>query len=194
MPAVAEAKREATLESISKCIRVCVKCPLHESRTLAVPGEGTPGARFMIIGEGPGKDEDRTGHPFVGSAGAYLDHVLEGTGIERADFFITNIIKCRPPNNRTPRAIEVLTCTSNYLFKQIELVDPELIILLGLTAVKKMLNLKSVDEARGKIIESNGRRFMASYHPAARFYREDLSKKIKADFAKIKAELVRLSK
>jgi len=174
-------------------IRLCTQCPLCQSRTVAVPGEGDPRAEFMIIGEAPGKDEDKTGHPFVGSAGRYLDHVLEGTGIQRSDFFITNIVKCRPPNNRTPKASEIDTCISNYLTEQIELIDPHLILLLGLVAVKTMLSKKSVDEARGRVIELEGRKYVASYHPAARFYREDLRDKIAADFALLKRELKKFS-
>jgi uracil-DNA glycosylase len=146
----------------------------------------------MLIGEGPGKQEDQTGRPFVGSAGHYLDHVLKGTTFTRASFFITNIVKCRPPSNRTPKALEVDTCTSLYLFKQIELVRPKLIFLLGSTAVKKMLGLKSVEEARGRIIEHDGHKYLASYHPAVRFYREDLAKKIKEDFQLLTRELKKL--
>jgi DNA polymerase len=145
----------------------------------------------MIIGEGPGKDEDQSGHAFVGSAGRYLDHVLEGTGIQRTDFFITNIVKCRPPANRPPKSLEIETCTGNYLFKQIELIDPEMILVLGSVAVKKMLGLKTVEEARGGVLRSEGRKYIASYHPAARYYREDLAAKIKADFALFKRELLK---
>jgi uracil-DNA glycosylase family 4 len=181
------------LEQLAECICVCVKCPLHTSRTVAVPGDGSIASKFMIIGEGPGRDEDRTGHPFVGASGKYLDHVLQGSGLDRADFFITNIVKCRPPNNRVPKAIEILTCTSTYLFKQIELVDPKMIILLGGTAVKKMLGVKSVEEARGRVVEANGRKYMATYHPASRFYREDLAEKIEQDFAFIRRELQKCS-
>lgn len=177
------------LEELAECIRVCVKCPLHTSRTLAVPGDGSTASKFMIMGEGPGRDEDRSGHPFVGASGKYLDHVLEGSGLERSDFFITNIVKCRPPINRVPKSMEILTCTSSYLFKQIELVDPKMIILLGGTAVKRMLGLKSVEEGRGRVIESNGRKFVVTYHPASRFYREDLAEKIEKDFKFITKEL-----
>src|SRR6266571_3372498 len=113
----AKANPERRLNQLAAQIRVCVKCPLWHSRTLAVPGDGAPAARYMMIGEGPGKDEDKAGHPFVGSAGRYLDHVLEGNGVSRADFFITNIVKCRPPKN-SPKADEIQTCTSNYLFEQ----------------------------------------------------------------------------
>jgi len=181
------------LEQLAKKIRVCIKCPLHASRTLAVPGEGKPTAKVMVIGEAPGKQEDQTGRPFIGNAGRYLDHVLEGTSLERTDFFITNIVKCRPPSNRTPKVEEVETCTSLYLFEQIRLLDPELILLLGTLAVKKMLGLKTVEEARGRFIENEGRKYLASYHPAVRFYREDLAQKIKEDFALLKKELKALA-
>lgn len=145
----------------------------------------------MIIGEGPGKQEDQTGRPFVGNAGRYLDHVLEGTPFTRADFFITNIVKCRPPSNRSPKTPEIETSTSLYLFKQIDLLNPSLILLLGSVAVKKMLGVKSVEEARGRVIKRENRRYLATYHPAVRFYREDLSQKIKEDFELLKRELER---
>jgi len=182
----------ARLEQLAKQIHVCVKCPLHESRTQAVPGDGKRSAKVMIIGEGPGRDEDKSGHPFVGASGRFLDHVLQGTGIERKDLFITNIVKCRPPNNRTPRKDEVDTCTSNYLFEQIELIDPKLIVLLGVVAAKKLLNVKNINEARGRIIERDGRKYLVTYHPAVRFYREDLSEKIKEDFALLQREILAL--
>src|SRR5438105_12523903 len=150
------------LDDLAKRIRICVKCPLHESRTRAVPGEGKITARAMIIGEAPGKQEDQSGRPFVGNAGRYLDHVLEGTPFTRADFFITNTVKCRPPSNRTPKTPEMETCTSLYLFEQIKLLNPKLILLLGSVAVKKMLGLKTVEEARGRMIEHEGRKYLAS--------------------------------
>jgi len=177
------------LTQLAKRIRVCTQCPLHQSRTLAVPGEGKPTAKVMIIGEAPGKKEDETGQPFVGNAGRYLDHVLEGTPFTRADFFITNIVKCRPPSNRPPKTPEMETCTSLYLSGQIKLLNPALILLLGSVAVKKMLGLKSVEEARGRVIKRENRKYLASYHPAVRFYREDLAQKIKEDFALLKREL-----
>jgi DNA polymerase len=180
------------IEELAAQIRVCTRCPLCRSRTLAVPGEGNTTAPVMIIGEGPGSSEDRTGRPFVGNAGRYLDHVLEGSGFDRSHFFITNIVKCRPPSNRTPKAGEIETCTSLYLNRQIEQIDPKLILLLGSVAVKKMLGARNVEEVRGKIIEQRGRRYLASYHPAVRFYREDLAQKIKLDFTLLMKELKRL--
>jgi len=190
---VAKAAKAVRLEALAAQIRVCTKCPLCQSRTLAVPGDGKTSARVMLIGEAPGREEDETGNPFVGAAGRFLDHVLEGTGINRDDLFITNIVKCRPPNNRTPRAGEVETCTSNYLFEQIELINPALIMLLGGVAAKKMLGVKSVNEARGRVIEHEGRQYLVGYHPAVRFYREDLGEKVKEDFALLKRVLKKLS-
>jgi len=186
-------RRSLRLEQLADEIRTCVKCPLHESRTHAVPGDGKPTAQVMIIGEAPGRDEDRSGHPFVGAAGRFLNSVLEGTGLDRADLFITNTVKCRPPNNRTPRRDEVETCTSNYLFQQIELVNPRLIMLLGAVAAKKVLGVKSISEARGRVIEHDGRRYVVGYHPAVRFYREDLAAKVHEDFALLKREMEKLA-
>ena len=185
-------KKVQQLEELAAQIRVCTKCPLCESRTRAVPGDGKSSAKVLIIGEAPGREEDESGHPFVGAAGRFLDHVLEGTGLDRSDFFITNTVKCRPPRNRTPKKLEVDTCTSIYLFKQIELVNPKLILLLGGVAAKKMLGVKSLGEARGRIIEREGRKYLAGYHPAVRFYREDLGEKVKEDFARLKRELKKL--
>jgi DNA polymerase len=184
-----ETRRAVRLEQLAEEIGSCVKCRLHESRTQAVPGEGSLKAQVMIIGEAPGRDEDRTGHPFVGAAGRFLDSVFEGTGINRANLFITNTVKCRPPGNRTPRKEEVDTCTSNYLFMQIELVNPQLIMLLGAVAAKAVLGLKSITGARGRVIDRDGRKYVVGYHPAVRFYRDDLAAKVHEDFALLKREL-----
>ncbi|HEV2666012.1 MAG TPA: uracil-DNA glycosylase [Blastocatellia bacterium] len=189
---MAKAAKAGRLEALAAQIRVCTKCPLCQSRTIAVPGDGKASARVMLIGEAPGREEDETGHPFVGAAGRFLDQVLEGTGIDRGDLFITNIVKCRPPNNRPPRVGEVETCTSSYLFEQIDLIDPALIVLLGGVAAKKMLGVKSVNEARGRVIERDGRRYLVGYHPAVRFYREDLGEKVKEDFALLKRVLKKM--
>lgn len=185
----ANANKTRRLGQLAKAIRVCTKCPLHQARTHAVPGDGSPSAKVMIIGEAPGKDEDQSGHPFVGASGRFLNHILEGTHLVREDLFITNIVKCRPPKNRTPKQNEIDTCTSLYLFKQIELIDPRLIVLLGVVAAKTILHVKSINEARGRLIERDGRQYLVTYHPAVRFYREDLSDKIKEDFALLQSAL-----
>src|SRR5215831_15148854 len=180
------------LEALATQIRSCVQCPLHATRTKAVPGEGSLSARVMLIGEAPGRDEDRRGQPFVGAAGRFLDEVLAGSGVNRGDLFITNTVKCRPENNRTPRKREVDTCTSLYLFEQIELVNPALIMLLGSVAAKKLLGVSSVNEARGKVIEYHDRKYLVGYHPAASFYRDDMGANVRQDFALLRQELHKL--
>jgi DNA polymerase len=185
-------KKAQRLEEIADQIRVCTLCRLCESRTLAVPGDGKPSAKVMIVGEGPGKDEDRTGHPFVGATGRFLDQVLEGTGIDRRDLFITNTVKCRPPKNRTPKRDEVEICTSTYLFEQMALIKPKLVMLLGAVAAKRVLGVASVKEARGRVIEQDGRRHIVGYHPAVRFYREDLGELVREDFALLASETKKL--
>ena len=186
---MAKSKKDKRLEELAQQIRVCTKCPLYESRENAVPGEGKSNAKVMIIGEAPGREEDESGRPFVGATGRFLNEVLSGSGIDRDDFFITNTVKCRPPKNRTPRKLEIETCTSNYLFEQIELVNPRLIMLLGAVASKTVLGVKSINEARGKVIEREGRKFIVGYHPAVRFYRDDLKQKVYEDFALLKSEM-----
>jgi uracil-DNA glycosylase len=190
--AMSKRQRAEKLEEMSEAIRVCTKCPLWQSRTIAVPGDGKYSSPVMIVGEAPGKEEDESGKPFVGSAGRYLDHVLEGTGLDRRDFFITNTVKCRPPKNRVPKALEIKTCTSHYLFNQIELIGPKLIMLLGAVAAKTVLGLKSIGEARGRVIEKDGRKYIVGYHPASRFYREDLGAKVKEDFELLREEAQKL--
>jgi DNA polymerase len=190
MPRLQEAER---LEALAIQIRSCVQCPLHASRTKAVPGEGSPSARVMLIGEAPGRDEDQRGQPFVGAAGRFLDQMLAGSGVDRGDLFITNTVKCRPENNRTPRKREIDTCTSLYLFEQIELINPALIMLLGSVATKKLLGVTSVNEVRGRVIEHNNRKYLAGYHPAASFYRDDMAENIRQDFALLRQELQKLA-
>lgn len=190
---MAKSKKTRRLEELAGQICVCTKCPLWESRTNAVPGDGKFTSRVMIIAEAPGREEDESGHPFVGAAGRYLDHVLEGTGLVRSDFFITNTVKCRPPENRTPERLEVDTCTSNYLFEQIELINPQLVVLLGGVAAKKLLGVKTINEARGKLIAHDERNYLVGYHPAVRFYREDLGQKVKEDFALLKRVLKKMT-
>lgn len=176
------------LSKLAAQIRRCTRCPLHESRTMAVPGEGTPTARVMLIGEAPGRDEDASGSPFVGAAGRFLDQVLAGTGLARSDLFITNIVKCRPPKNRMPRKLEIDTCISHYLFAQIEKVDPRFIVLLGAVAAKTVLGTRRVTDVRGKTFEKDGRLYFLTYHPAVRYYRDDLAEIVKKDFETLKDE------
>ena len=190
MPRLQEAER---LEALATQIRICVQCALHATRTKTVPGEGAPSARVMLIGEAPGREEDQRGQPFVGAAGRFLDEMLAGSGVDRREIFITNTVKCRPENNRPPRKREVDTCTSLYLFEQIELINPALIMVLGSVATKKLLGVNSVNEVRGRVIEHNNRKYLAGYHPAASFYREDMAENIRQDFALLRQELQKLA-
>jgi uracil-DNA glycosylase len=175
-------KEARQLDTLATQIRGCMQCPLHTSRTLAVPGNGPPSARVMLIGEAPGREEDKHGQPFVGAAGRFLEEMLADSRIARRDLFITNTVKCRPPNNRTPRKLEVDTCTSLYLLAQIELVNPALIMLLGSVAAKKLLGVPSVAAARGRVITHNKRQYLVGYHPAASFYRDDIAAYVREDF------------
>jgi DNA polymerase len=179
------------LAELAVAIRGCLKCPLSTSRTQAVPGEGEGSATVMLIGEAPGRDEDLRGRPFVGAAGRLLDQTLAANGLDRHACFITNIVKCRPPNNRTPRKGEIDTCTSHYLVEQIALVNPKVIMLLGGVAAKTLLGVKSVNEARGHLVEQDNRTYIVGYHPAATFYRDDLIDKLKEDFALLTHALAR---
>ncbi len=181
------ASRKEQLDKLTWAIQHCTKCPLWESRTHAVPGDGPLSAKAMLIGEGPAEEEDEEGHAFVGPAGRYLDHVLEEHDLERSDFFITNLTKCRAPKERGPNTSEIETCTSNYLFKQMDLIGPDVIMLLGSTAAGFLLDdFQSIKEARGEVIEQDGRRYMVSYHPAARFYREEMGERLSEDIAQLK--------
>jgi DNA polymerase len=172
--------RLAELAEQSRC---CTLCPLHTSRTHAVPGDGKVTAKVMLIGEAPGREEDQSGRPFVGAAGRFLDRVLAEHGLDRQELFITNVVKCRPAQNRAPRKGERDTCVSHYLAEQIALIDPVVIMLLGSIAAQQLLGVKSVNEARGRLIAHNQRHYVVGYHPAAMFYREDMAAKVYEDFA-----------
>jgi DNA polymerase len=156
-----------SLEELHKSIGSCTKCILSKERNRFVFGTGNPNADVMCIGEGPGAEEDKQGYPFVGRAGQLLTDILKAIKFSRDDVFIANIVKCRPPGNRTPLSSEMETC-SPYLLKQIELIKPKLILCLGLTAVQGLLNKKdSLTSMRGKVFEFKGAKVMVTYHPAA---------------------------
>ncbi|MES2123181.1 MAG: uracil-DNA glycosylase [Gemmatimonadota bacterium] len=157
----------ATLEAVATVVAGCTACPLCSGRTLTVPGEGNPAARLMLIGEGPGETEDRTGRPFVGRAGELLDKILENIETPRGDVFIANVVKCRPPRNRAPLPDERAACMP-YLHRQIELVRPRVLLALGSTAAEAMLGVKKpLGELRLKVHEWNGIPLVVTYHPAA---------------------------
>lgn len=145
----------------------CKKCRLCNSRTKVVIGTGNKNAKIMFIGEGPGADEDSQGIPFVGKAGQLMNKAFEGIGIKREDVYITNIVKCRPPQNRNPEKEEAQSC-KEYLDTQIKLINPEIIILLGSVALKNILGEEyGITASRGKWFEKNGKKILPTFHPAA---------------------------
>jgi uracil-DNA glycosylase family 4 len=173
------------LESIAEEIRRCQLCPLHRERINPVPGEGAPNARLMFIGEAPGAEEDRQGRPFVGAAGKLLNETMAKVGLRREDVFITNVVKCRPPGNREPTSEEVKACLP-YLSRQIDLIDPKMICLLGNTAIKALLGEPKAG-MRGKSLEKNGRFFFPTIHPAAAIYNPRLKVVLEVHLTKLKA-------
>jgi DNA polymerase len=194
---MAVAEKAAELERIAGEVRQCCKCGLGSLRTNAVPGEGSPNARIMFVGEAPGADEDAQGRPFVGRAGRLLDKIIEACGLKRGDVFIGNILKCRPPENRDPRAEEIISCLP-YLQRQIEIISPEIIVALGAHAARTLLNTtKSIGQLRGQFHEyyaGIGRppiKLMATYHTAylLRNYSQENRRKVWEDMKKVLAEL-----
>jgi len=173
------------LEKIAEEVRVCQDCDLWRGRTNAVPGEGRHGARVMLIGEAPGRQEDETGRPFMGSAGKRLDAALLDAGISRGEVFITNIVKCRPPHNRRPKKIEADSCKS-YLDRQIRALNPSLIVLLGDTALKRFFPRMRLASSHGRVLLKRGRRFLPTYHPAAVIYDRSLQRILFKDFRGIR--------
>jgi len=186
---------EKELEKLSLQIKSCDKCPLHKSRKNAVPGEGNWKSKIMFIGEAPGFNEDEQGRPFVGRAGKLLEEFLISIGKKREEVFITNVVKCRPPNNRQPEEEEIKICTSLYLDKQIELIKPKLIVCLGNVSAnyifKKFgLKFESMNKQHGKIFSISNlflqTKIIATYHPAAILRNQNLMPLAKADWEIIK--------
>lgn len=176
---------EAQLEKLAKQIVVCTKCELHRSRKNAVPGEGPTHAEIMFIGEGPGAREDEQGRPFVGASGKFLDQLLERAGVTRADVWITNVVKCRPPGNRDPLPNEVEICTSNYLQHQIKIVNPSIIVTLGRFSMNLFFKGAKITQIHGQMRKVEDHFVIAMYHPAAALHQIALKSTIMADFAKL---------
>lgn len=173
-----------SLHEVAQLVQQCTDCPLSQSRTNAVPGEGPDDADLMFIGEGPGFHEDRQGRPFVGPAGQFLDGLLASIGTNRRQVFIANMIKCRPPENRDPMPHEISAC-QKYLERQIELVNPKLIVTLGRFSLGYFFPGESISRARGRVREKNGRRVYPVMHPAAGLRRQELRASIIQDFQAI---------
>ena len=172
------------LEQVAAEVRVCPKCELSRTRTMAVPGEGAPRARVMLIGEGPGWHEDRQGRPFIGNAGKFLDELLAKAGLSRESVFITNVVKCRPPGNRDPLPDEIAACAP-YLDRQIAAIDPEIIVTLGRFSMARWFPGERISRIHGQPKREGGRLIVPMYHPAAALHQGALRGAIEEDFAKL---------
>jgi DNA polymerase len=191
-PAAPEAA-PATLELIRADIGDCRRCKLCEKRTNIVFGEGSPTARLMFIGEGPGEQEDLQGRPFVGAAGKLLDKIIEAMGFRREDVYIGNVVKCRPPGNRAPEPDEAGAC-EQFLFRQIEVIRPRILVALGGTALKCLLHEDAkITKMRGRFMDytagAHTAKLMPTFHPAFLLRNPDAKKDVWDDMKKVKAEL-----
>jgi len=193
----ADEAAKAELGKIAEEVGLCRSCELGSSRTNAVAGEGHPNARIMFVGEAPGADEDAQGKPFVGRAGKLLDKIIIACGLKRGEVFIGNILKCRPPGNRDPRPEEIISCLP-YLQRQIEVIQPEVIVALGAHAAKTLLETnKAIGQLRGRFHEYCGGigqapiKLMPTYHPAylLRNYSDENRRRVWEDMKKVLVEL-----
>lgn len=173
---------EKQFQRLNEEVRSCSRCGLHQQRTQAVFGTGNPFAELMVIGEGPGEEEDKQGLPFVGKSGQLLDKILAAAGFSRQEnVFIANIVKCRPPSNREPSPEERSACLP-FLLLQIELIRPTIIILLGSTALKGLIDPDGkITQVRGKWMEWNEFLVMPTFHPSALLRNPELKKEVWAD-------------
>lgn len=173
----------STLADLAAAIAGCMACPLGVSRIQLVFGDGAPQARLMFIGEGPGRDEDLQGKPFVGKAGELLDKMIEAIGLKRAEVYIANVVKCRPPDNRTPTEAEARHCLG-YLRRQIELVNPKVIVTLGATPLRELLGISTgITRIRGQWQRFGDIPVMPTFHPAyvLRQYTQDVRRSVWED-------------
>jgi DNA polymerase len=180
-----------TIQLIAQEVRGCTLCGLASGRTRAVPGEGPADARIVLIGEGPGYHEDRQGRPFVGQSGQFLDDLLAMAGLARADVFIANVVKCRPPQNRDPLPDEVATCTESYLYRQIEAINPPVIVTLGRFSMSLFLPGERITRIHGQPRNVGGRLIVPMLHPAAALHQPQNRPLIEADFRSLPEILAR---
>jgi len=192
---VTSAERRAALEVIGAEVRTCTRCRLHETRTRAVPGEGDPDTEVMFVGEGPGSNEDREGRPFVGRAGGLLERLLSHVGWQRHDVFITNVVKCRPPDNRDPEPDEMAACAP-YLRRQLEALDPSVVVTLGRFSMASFMPGVRITQAHGttRLADpATGARdatVFAMYHPAYALRNPAVERESFDDMAQIPAVLI----
>ena len=175
---------QETLTQIAKEVATCTNCALHHSRKKAVPGEGPAQAEIMFIGEGPGFHENEQGRPFVGAAGQFLDQLLQQAGVTRAEVWIGNVVKCRPPGNRDPLPEELAACDV-YLERQIAAINPSIIVTLGRFSMGKFMPGAKISQVHGQMRKVGNRYVIAMFHPAAALHQASLKPAILADFAKL---------
>ena len=175
---------EHTLQAVSQEVAACKLCALHAWRKLSVPGEGPANAEILLIGEGPGFHENEQGRPFVGAAGKFLDELLAKANLKRSEVFITNVVKCRPPNNRDPLPEELGAC-KGYLERQIEAINPKIIVTLGRFSMAHFLPNARISSIHGQASRVNGRLVIAMYHPAAALHQASLKPVVEQDFARL---------
>jgi len=172
------------LETVKQNVIKCTKCDLCKTRTNSVPGKGNFKSKVIFVGEAPGRNEDISGEPFVGVAGKKLSIALEEAGIARDEVYITNIVKCRPPNNRVPSTNERNTC-QEYLKQEISIIKPKIICLLGNTAFNSILGGSEITKFRGKIVQKENQLYFLTIHPAATIYNQKLVSVLKEDIIKL---------
>jgi uracil-DNA glycosylase family 4 len=178
--------RDASLQAIREDIGDCQRCKLHEHRKTIVFGEGDPKAKLVFVGEGPGAEEDASGRPFVGRAGQLLDKIIVAIGLKREDVYIANIVKCRPPGNRTPERDEVETCEP-FLSRQLAFIRPDVIVALGSPAFQCLLRTREpITRARGEWREWNGIKVMPTFHPAFLLRSPDKKREVWEDMKKVR--------
>lgn len=166
LPSTAPPIADRTLDDIRADIGECTRCKLHRSRTTIVFGEGDPRARIMFVGEGPGAEEDAQGRPFVGRAGQLLNRMIEAMGFRREEVYITNVVMCRPPSNRTPEPDEIATCEP-FLFRKIRVIKPDVVVALGAIAAQSLLGTKApIGQIRGRFFDAHGTKVLPTFHPA----------------------------
>lgn len=186
LPPAIPPETPAPFRDLYEEIADCPRCELARTRTRTVPGAGPAAASIMFVGEGPGQREDEQGLPFVGAAGRFLDQLLVGAGLARSEVYITNIVKCRPPGNRDPEVEEIAACRP-YLDRQIEIIDPALIVTLGRFSMQRWVADAQISRIHGQAREVDGRTIVPMYHPAAALRRGDLRPVMEADFAQLPA-------
>jgi uracil-DNA glycosylase family 4 len=178
-----------SLRDLEREILDCRRCGLSEGRTNVVFGEGTPSSGIMFIGEGPGAEEDRTGRPFVGRAGALLTRIIQAMGLERRDVYIANVVKCRPPGNRDPEPDEISRCLP-YLEKQVDLIRPRVICALGRVAAQTLVGERNgISSLRGRFFDYRGIKLMPTFHPAACLRQPSSKRLVWEDIKKVMLEL-----